>query len=392
MEIKTYNNRTIKISETAFPYSNSDNLIALPALIDPHVHFRTPGQEYKENWESGAGAARAGGITTVFDMPNNDPPVTDAISLRAKKEIINEQLKNIGIPLRYYLYFGATNGNLNKIEEVKNEIIGIKLFMGASTGNLLISRLEDQKKWFAKAAELNLVLAVHAEDETEIQKEKKLILNPTIRDHSKIRSRIAAVIATKQAIALAKKYNTKLYLCHISTKEEIELIRQAKMEGLQIFTEVTPHHLFLNENDYERLGSLGQMNPPLRTIDDNLALWKAIQDDIVDTIGSDHAPHTLEEKTQPYPQSPSGVPGIETTLPLLLNAYHQGKITLEKIVALTNKNIQKIFNLPINNDWVIIDLEKKQIVKNENLKTKCRWSPYVGQKLRGWPIDIIFNH
>lgn len=367
------------------------NLITIPALIDPHVHFRTPGQEYKEDWESGAKSAKAGGVTTVFDMPNNNPATIDAVSLRAKKELIEKQLKNINSSLHYYLYFGATNDNLEEIEKVKNEVIGIKLFMGASTGNLLVTKPEILEKWFAKATELNLILAVHAEDELEIQKEKKLIPNPTVRDHSQIRSRSAAIKAVTQAIALAQKYNTKLYICHISTKEEIELVRQAKIAGVQIFAEVTPHHLFLNENDYEKLGNLGQMNPPLRTIEDNLALWKAIEDGVIDTIGSDHAPHTLEEKSHSYPDSPSGVPGIETTLPLLLNAYHQGKITLEKIVALTSQNIQKIFNLPTNNEWVIIDQAKEQIVKNENLYTKCQWSPYAGQKLHGWPVDIIYK-
>ncbi len=390
MKIKTFNHQTIDVNLP--PNTETADLVALPALIDPHVHFRTPGHEYKENWESGAVAARAGGITTVFDMPNNNPSAVDASSLRAKKELIERQLKKGGVPLRYYLYFGATNDNLDKIEEVKDEIIGIKLFMGSSTGNLLVDQPETQEKWFAKAAQLKLVLAVHAEDEAEIQKEKTLILNPTVRDHSKIRSRRAVLIATARAIALAKKYSTKLYLCHVSTKEEVNLIRQAKTEDVLVFAEVAPHHLFLNENDYEQLGSGGQMNPPLRTIDDNLALWKAIGCGIIDTIGSDHAPHTSEEKTRPYPQSPSGVPGLETMLPLLLNAYHQGKITLEKIVALTHQNIQKIFNLPTNNDWVIVDLKKEKTVQNEELKTKCRWSPFAGQKLRGWPIDITSNH
>lgn len=358
MKVKTWNNQFVEID---LPENTLGNLMALPALIDPHVHFRTPGSEHKESWITGAEAAIAGGVTTVIDMPNNIPSTVSTLALKHKKEIIDAQLKTAGIPLHYYLYFGATADNLEEIKKVKDQIIGVKLFMDASTGNLLVDKLEDQEKIFKICAELNLLLAVHA------------------------------VTSAERAVELAKKYHTKLYICHVSTNEEIGIIRQAKTEGFEIYAEVTPHHLFLTENDHERLGTLGKMNPPLHTVEDQKALWEAILDNTIDTIGTDHAPHTLAEKNVPEAQAPFGVPGIETNLPLLLNAYNQGKISLEKIVKLTSLNAKKIFNVK-NNDWVVVDLDLKREIKNENLKTKCGWSPFAGLKLKGRPIATVLKN
>lgn len=393
MLVNTYDKQKIEVD---LPEIFQDrNLLALPALVDPHVHFRTPGAEHKENWITGAEAAIAGGYSTVFDMPNNTPSITSHQSLITKKEIIEEQLIKVGIPLNYYLYFGATPNNIDEIEKIKRlkdyKIIGVKMFMGASTGDLLVDKIEDQEKIFQVCAENDLILAVHAESETIINEQRATINEPKISDHSMIRGRGAAITAVTQALSLAKKYGTKLYICHVSTKEEIELIKQAKSNGIKVYAEVTPHHLFLSENDYNHLGTLGQMNPPLRTLDDQKALWQAILDGTIDTVGTDHAPHTLEEKNRLYPTSPSGVPGLETTLPLLLDAYKKGKITLEKITELTHFNIQKIFNIPETNDWTIVDLDLEKEVKNENLKTKCKWSPFAGIKLKGWPVATIVH-
>ena len=185
---------------------------------------------------------------------------------------------------------------------------------------------------------------------------------------------------------MRKKYKTKVYSLHTSTKEEIELVRQAKKLGISIFAEVTPHHLFLNENDLEQLGNLGRMNPPLRTAADQAALWEGIHDGTIDTIGTDHAPHTLAEKALPYSEAPSGVPGVETYLALLLNAHNNGKISLAEITRLTRTNIQKIFNLTDNNDTVTIDLDLIKTIKHQDMLTKCQWSPFTGKTLTGWPI------
>jgi dihydroorotase len=365
-------------------------LTLLPGLIDCHVHLRTPGAEHKENWITGARAAINGGITTVFDMPNNSPACITKQSLDAKKALIESQLQEVGIPLRYELWFGADKDHLDEVGKCKNEIIGIKVYMGSSTGDLVMNDSEALEKTFQGAAQRNLIVAVHAEDE-DILTERKLQFagetNPSV--HSKIRDRSAAIKATKEAIRLAEKFSTEVYFCHVSTEEEIELIRQAKRNEILVFAEVTPHHLFLNEEAYEQWGTKVQMNPPLRTKRDQQALWEGIKDGTIDTIASDHAPHTLDEKNLPYGKSPSGVPGLETTLPLLLNAHHDGKISIERIIELMRTNPINIFELHPNDDIVLVDLEKRFEIKNEFLGTKCKWSPFQGQVLKGCPIYTI---
>ena len=389
MQIKTYNQELIELQTIDI---DTASLIALPALIDAHVHFRTPGAEHKENWESGAMSALAGGVTTVLDMPNNTPSITTLELLENKVKIVTEQLKNIDIPLHKYFYLGATADNLDEIEKCKNHIIGVKIFMGASTGNLLVDDFETQEKIFQKCADLNLIVAIHAEDDKIINTEKAKFPHPTVNDHGKIRPSSAATTAVKNAITLAEKTGAKLYILHASTRAEIDLIRQAKQTNPRIFVEVSPHHLFLTQEAYEVLGTKGQMNPPLRPKDDVAALWEALNDGVINTIGTDHAPHTLAEKSQLYPDSPSGVPGIETYLPLLLDAHNHGKISLEKIVELTHKNPQKIFGLKETNDWVLIDLNKEKTIVESELKTKCGWSPFAGWKLKGWPVYTILRN
>ncbi len=365
-------------------------LTLLPALIDPHVHFRTPGAEHKEEWRSGARAAIAGGVTTVFDMPNTSPSCTSYSALKEKKALIDQQLKEAGIPLHYELYFGADKNSLHELNKVKKEVIGLKIYMGSTTGDLLMDDDAAIEEAFRVAAQQDVMVAVHAEDEGILEANKKTYQGPyTPAAHSKIRSREAAILATKKAIALAEKYSARLAILHVSTKEEVDLIRAAKQRELLVYMEVSPHHLFLTDQSYEMLGTKLQMNPPIRTAEDVEALWDAIEEGVVDFIGSDHAPHTLEEKDQCYGKAPSGVPGIETLLPLLLNAYNEGKISLEKIITLTNVNIVQIFNLHRILDVVVVDLELVRIVDNKNLKTKCGWSPFEGYMLKGWPLYTV---
>lgn len=365
-------------------------LTLFPGLIDPHVHFRTPGLEYKENWVSGAKAAIAGGITTVFDMPNTVPATTTYERVLEKKRLIDSQLQQAGIPLRYGLYLGADKNHFGEIAKAKKEIVGVKVFMGSSTGELLMDDEESLKSAFRLAHEQDLVLAVHAEDEKLLAKRKEQFkgeADPAV--HSKLRSREVAIEATRRALNLAKTYKTRLYLLHIGTKEELALIAQAKKEGVMVFAETTPHHLFLTEKDYKTLGTKVQMNPPIRTEADVAALWEAIHTGIIDTIGSDHAPHTLEEKQKPYGQAPSGIPGVETTLPLLLDAHHGKRISLSEIVRLMRENILRIFHLEPNEDYVLVDLNKTALVEEKRLKTLCGWSPYAGRRLTGWPVYTI---
>lgn len=371
---------------------DADKYLLLPGLIDPHVHFRTPGLEQKEDWRSGAKASIAGGYTTVFDMPNTQPPTVTASLLEEKKQIIDQQLAEVDIPLHYELFFGADKNHFDEIAKVKKAVVGIKVFMGHSTGNLVIDDDSSLHAIFSLAHAHNMLVAVHAEDEQLIkQRQKSYSDQATYRDHSEIRNSTVAAEAVSKAIALARLYKVHLYILHVSSKAEVELIKQAKHDKVTVYAETTPHHLFLSTDDYENLKGYGLMNPPLRSRDDQQALFEAIDQGIIDTIGSDHAPHTTDEKQRPYGQCPCGVPGIETTLPLLLNAYHEGLLTLEKIVALTSTRAQQIFNLPVREDFVLVDLAREKLVVNSELNTKCGWSPFHGKKLKGWPVYTILS-
>lgn len=378
---------------------NFNHLISLPALIDPHVHFRVPGGEHKEDWETGAKAALFGGVTTVCDMPNNTPPCTTIEALEAKKRLIDAQLKRADVPLRYGLYFGADRDHLDQISLAKGKAVALKIFMGCSTGGLVIDSDADLENAFRLAKEADLLVAVHAEDESILtQKKKEFSLHSSgcwdITDpalHSKIRPREAAICATAKAIHLAKATGARLYILHIGTQEEVALVRIAKREGLPVFAETTTHHLFLSEEDYEAFGTFVQMNPPLRSKSDQAALWEGISDGTIDTIGTDHAPHTREEKELPFGQAPSGIPGVETLLPLMLDAVNQGKLSLERLIELTHTNPQKIFNLPPHDDCVLVDMEKEMRVTDEMMHSKCGWTPYRGRLLKGWPEYVILD-
>lgn len=369
------------------------NTTILPALIDPHVHFRIPGAAHKEDWITGAQGALHGGVSTVFEVANTIPPTTTKELLEEKKKLIQEQLAIAGIPLRYYLYLGASKKNIGELERCRADIIGVKLFMGSSTGNLLIPDEDTQRRVFKECARLNLVLAVHAEDEEVLQANMKKLQGRSlsVRDHSKIRNPEVATTALKKIITCVREYGTRTYVFHVSTAAEVALIRHAKKESLPLFCEATPHHLFLNTHAYKTLGTYVQMNPPLRDEADQQALWEALQDGTIDAVGSDHAPHTRAEKEQPYGKAPSGVPGIETTLPLLLTAVNDGRLTIEQLRKLTSENIQSIFNVPPSGDTITVDWTLKKPVEEKHLQTKCGWSPFSGWALTGWPVAMTLQ-
>jgi dihydroorotase len=370
----------------------AEDLMLFPALIDPHVHFRTPGGEHKEDWETGARAAIAGGVTTVFDMPNNDPPCFSAEKLKEKNRLIQTQISRAGIPLRYRLFFGADANHLKELPKVKDQIAGLKIYMGSSTGGLLMSERSALEEAFRIAGLHDILVAVHAEDEHLIQlNQKKHAGNSDPSLHSQIRSPAVAAKSVALAIELAKKHKARLYIVHVSSKDELDLIREAKKEDLPVYAEASPHHLFLFDSSYAKLGTKALVNPPLRSSKDCEALWEAVNDETIDTIGTDHAPHTLEEKNRPYGSAPSGFPSIELYFPLLLNAYHEKKLSLEQIVSLTHTRTQEIFDLPLNDDIVLVNLNKKRKVEDSNLHTKAKWSPYVGWTLQGWPRYTILG-
>ena len=367
-------------------------LTTIPALIDPHVHFRAPGGEEKEDWKSGAIAALHGGVTTVCDMPNNTPPCTSLEALLEKKKLIDAQLKSVDIPLRYELYFGADKTRFDEIGAASKHCRALKIFMGCSTGGLVIDTDEALDEAFACAAKAGMLVAVHAEDEALLELKRQEFANSTDpAAHSLMRPREAAIKATAKALKLARRHNTPLYILHMSTKEEVELVRAAKKQGLEVYAEVTTHHLFLSDQDYAHYGTFVQMNPPLRSKEDQEALWEGIRDGTIDTIGTDHAPHTVADKQLPFGQAPSGIPGVEFRLPLMLNAVHEGRLTLERLIELTHTNPRKNFKLPENDDVVLVDLDKELVVTDEMVKSKCGWTPYKGRKLRGWPEYVVLG-
>ena len=367
-----------------------EKLTLLPALTDSQVHFRTPGETYKEDWKTGARAAIQGGVTQVFEMPDTKPATSTKEALIKKKALIDSQLKEVKIPLRYKLFVGATTDKVDTLNLAVKEAIAIQLSMDSSKGDLFIKSDAVLSRIFQIAAQEKKIIAVRAEDEARIQ--ERAIMYSEESDpqiHSRIRDRKAALLALEKVIDLASEYKTELLIQHVSTKEEIELIKKAKAAHNLIFVEVSPHHLFLDETYYKALKNKAKVNPPLRKKEDQEALWQAIDEGVIDMISSGHAPHTLLEKEFLYKDAPPGIPSIELMLPLLLTAYQEKKITLAKIIELTHTNVHQIFNLPPHHDFVLVDLEEIKEVNDASLKTKCGWSPYSGLKLQGWPKYTI---
>ena len=366
------------------------HLMLFPALIDPHVHFRVPGADYKEDWTTAAKAALRGGVTTVLDMPNNTPSCSTIFALQAKEEMVQRQLDSVNIPLRHYFYLGADKRHLHEIAQLKERIVGLKIYMGSSTGELLVDDPVALHDAFQICAENDLIVVVHAEDEALLQKRKQLFSNRTDPAvHSEIRSPKVAALAVEQAIRLAEKTKARLYIAHVSSLEELDLIRSAKKQGLKVYAEATPHHLFLDESAYNTLGTLALVNPPLRSKKEQDALWEAIHDETIDTIGTDHAPHTLEEKRKPYGSAPAGFPSIEFYFPLLLNAYAEKRLSLEQIVSLMHTRPQEIFRLPIDDDVAVVDLQLERTIEPSMIRSKAGWSPYLGLTLKGWPLYTV---
>ncbi len=361
----------------------------LPGLIDVHVHFRTPGMTEKEDWVTGSKAALAGGVTTVLDMPNTIPATINAEILEQKRAIVQPQSL-----VNYGFYLGATHGNVSELAKAKN-IAGVKIYMGSSTGSLLVDNKEKLEEFFAEAApnKSNKLLAIHAETESCIREGmEKFKDSDDARKHSLIRAPECAYDAVKEALHLAKKYGTRTHICHLSTAKELEVVK--KFKSVLISVEVTPHHLFLNDQDYETYGNLVKVNPPLRSMQDQVALWGGIKNGLVEMVSTDHAPHLLEEKRLPYGQAPSGLPGVQTMLPLLLNAVNEEKLTLQKVVELCAYNPARKFKIAgkgeiiegADADLTIVDMDFTEKVCHKFLWTKPDWSPFHGWVLKGWPV------
>ena len=367
---------------------NADGKIVFPGLMDTQVHFREPGSVDAEDLHSGSRAAIVGGITSVFEMPNTNPPTTN----------FEEFQKKINIGKRMYcnhaFYFGATAENYEVLEKLKNleGCCGIKLFAGSSTGNLLVDKEEDIEKVFKYASK---VVAVHSEDEEILKLRKKLIQKGDVKTHPVWRNEEVAISSTRKIVKIAKRLNKKAHILHVTTKDEVDFLSQNKGN---ITFEITPQHLTMYAPDcYDKLGSYAQMNPPIRDKSHYDRLWYAIRNDYNDTIGSDHAPHLKVNKEKQYPDSPSGMPGVQTILPVMLNHMNEGKIKLNQIVKFLCENPVKIFGIKnkgyikkdFDADFTIVDLNKVIEIKNDNIESKCGWSPFDGYKFKGTPIYTI---
>ena len=366
---------------------DANGLLLLPGVIDPHVHLREPGAEHKEDLASGSRACARGGVTSFLEMPNTDPATTDAARLAAKLARAARQCV-----VNYGFFMGATPHNLDELNRAQ-PTPGIKVFMGCSTGDLLLADDADLERVFAHG---DRIIAVHAEDHERLTQRRAQFAgrtDPAV--HSEIRDNETALIASARVLQLAKKYRRRLHILHMSTREEVELLRRDKPDWVK--AEVSPNHLFLNIDDYAQLGCFAQMNPPLRTAADNAALWAGLRAGLIDFVGTDHAPHTLAEKQRPYGQAPSGMPGVETALPLMLTAMHAGRCTLAEILRWMCRGPAAAYGIAnkgeirtgFDADLTLVDMDAARPVRNEDIWSKCGWSPYAGRILRGWPAYTI---
>ncbi|HOO50880.1 MAG TPA: dihydroorotase [Alphaproteobacteria bacterium] len=368
-------------------------LHVLPGLIDTQVHFREPGADHKEVLETGMKAAAMGGITTIFEMPNTNPLTTTPEAMADK---LARASKNPWV--NYAFYLGGTAQNAANLGEWENleGVCGIKIFMGASTGDLLSATDEEVGAVLENGKR---VVAVHAEDEMMMNENKKTILGDShdVKLHPVWRSAESCLSATKRLVRLARQHNRRVHVLHITTAEEMEFL--AKNKDIAS-VEVLANHLTLHAPDcYETLGSKAQQNPPIREKHHQDALWKAIANGTVDILASDHAPHTLEEKSKEYPASPSGTPGVQTLVPVMLNHVHQGRLTLERLVDLMCHGPQRIHRIigkgriarGYDADFTIVDLSKKQIISNDQQLSRAGWTPFDGMEVTGWPVITIID-
>jgi len=366
--------------------------------VDAHVHFREPGLTHKADMETESRAAAAGGVTYVMDMPNTNPPTVTAQTLKDKIDLAKGRTAG-----KIAFHIGATNSNADEICRLITEgdaetgitpedIAGVKVFMGSSTGNMLVDNGDSLDKIFAIKEKPVLV---HCEDENTIRDNlvkatEKYGEDIPFTEHEHIRSRSACIKSSIRALEMAIKYGTRLVLCHISTKEEMEMVRAAKLSNPAIIAETSCNYLWFTNEDYVRLGSKAKCNPAVKTPQDREALRAGLADGLIDTIGSDHAPHLLEEKDNKYGKAPSGLPTIQQSLPVLLTIAKQEDIPLTRIASVFSEKASEIYGLNTGKiakgfaaDLVIFDYDKTFTVKNEDQKGKCGWTPYEGEVLNG---------
>ena len=393
VDIGIINDKIVEIGdlkEKSKEIFDAKNLIVLPGCIDTQVHFREPGSTDAEDLNSGSKAAVLGGITSVFEKPNTNPPTTNFDEIKKKINL------GKGMYCNHAFYFGATAENYEILEKLEklNGCCGIKLFAGSSTGNLLVDKEDDIEKVFQHASK---VVAVHSEDEEILKVRKKFIENGNVKSHPIWRNEEVAMSSTRKIVKIAKRLNKKAHILHITTKEEVDFLSQNKGN---ITFEITPQHLTMYAPDcYNKLGSYAQMNPPIRDKSHYDRLWYAVRNNYNDTIGSDHAPHLKINKDKTYPNTPSGMPGVQTLLPVMLNHVNSGKLKLEQLIKLICENPVKIFGIKskgyirknFDADLTIVDMEKTIQITNDKIMSTCKWSPFDGFSLKGSPVASIIN-
>ena len=364
----------------------------LPGVIDPHVHFRDPGNPEKEDLESGSRAAAAGGITSFLDMPNTSPNATNRLALEEKIAAASKKAVT-----HHGFFIGATTNNVSELQSVQgmDGICGIKIFMGSSTGNLLVHEQKHLENIFANTGG---IIATHAEDEIRLQSRIAEFKHRTdIAAHAECRDIECALIATKRATALAKDHSHRLHIVHLTSGKEADWLSSKK--GDLITTEVCTQHLTFDQDDVEKLGVRALMNPPIRYTEDKEKLWSRLKDGTIDCIVTDHAPHTLEAKSVGFPKAPAGMPGVETSLPRMLTHAKEGKCSISDIVKWMCAGPAKVYGIKnkgsliegFDGDLTLVDLENHRIIQDSDTWTRVGWTPYDGMELTGWPMYTIVD-
>lgn len=365
-------------------------LHVLPGVIDTQVHFREPGLDHKEDLESGSRAAVMGGVTGVFEMPNTNPLTTSAEALEDKLSRAHHRMH-----CDFAFFVGGTHDNVKDLPELEMlpGVPGVKVFIGSSTGSLLVA---DDPGVRAILKVIRRRAAFHCEDEPRLEERKGLRVPGDASSHPVWRDEIAALTATTRLVNLARSEGKRVHVLHITSQEEIEYLRGQKDVAT---VEVTPHHLTMDASWYASHGTMVQMNPPVREARHKAALWRGLAEGVVDVLGSDHAPHTREEKAKPYPASPSGMTGVQTFVPTMLDHVNAGRLTLERFVDLASAGPARIFNIATKGriavgydaDFTIVDMKRRQTIRNEWIASKAGWTPYDGVEVTGWPVGTLIR-
>jgi len=379
------------IDDSADRILDAKGLSIFPGIVDTQVHFREPGNTKKENLESGSKSAVLGGVTSVFEMPNTSPPTDSPERFQQKLDLAKDRMH-----CNYAFYYGATENNSVNLDVTKNleGCCGVKMFVGSSTGNLLVK----EDKYIEQVIKNSpRIVSVHSEDENMLEANKDKIIEGDVKTHYIWRSVETAMSSTKKLANYAKNHNKRVHILHISTKDEMEFLRDYKDI---VSVEVIPNHLSLFAPDcYDKKGTFVQMNPPVREKEHMDGIWKGVLDGTVDVIGSDHAPHTIEEKLQTYPASPSGMPGVQTIFLLMLKHFFDGKIELSKVISLLSENPCKLFGIEKRGfiqegfyaDLTVVDMNKEFVITNDWIASNCKWTPYDGWKLPATLSGTIVN-